>query len=116
MPKLFVPPLKTQLTLSKDWVINLHKEYRNWSLAKALGADDKWLWHDTRQDGPMRVVVPQGTVLSIERYYIKQNLKTFDSITFRVLSSPSKLFLKKRFWVKLADANEIEFSGPLNSS
>jgi hypothetical protein len=61
------------------------------------------------------VTLPEGTVLTVDRYYIRSGANDFDSITFRLPKPAGKR--KKgdpvppsgRFWVKLRDANTIEF-------
>lgn len=65
------------------------------------------------------VSLPAGTKLKVQRIYIRQGQKGFDSVTFTVSGLPADagdkapaLVKKKpkdigRFWVKLADANQI---------
>jgi hypothetical protein len=61
------------------------------------------------------VTLPAGTVLTLDRYYIKHGANDFDSITFRLPKPKGRV--KKgdpvppsgRFWCKLRDANRIEF-------
>lgn len=60
-------------------------------------------WHSDESE----VFLPLGTCLAIDRIYIRKNRPNFDSITFRVISSPDKKLEKARFWVRLADANKI---------
>lgn len=55
----------------------------------------------------LRPTLPKGTVLAASRIYIRQGIEAFDSITWRTVACPDKKLVKKRFWVKLADANEI---------
>ena len=55
-----------------------------------------------------------GTVLKVDRIYIRKGSAEYSSITFFVSESPmpelsSKKGPKRRFWVKLQDANNIEF-------
>lgn len=62
--------------------------------------------------------LPAGTVLVMDRIYIRKGKDDFDSITFLVESSPmpglkgtgKRGFLsgKVRFWVRLEEANNIE--------
>ena len=61
------------------------------------------------------VTLEAGSVLRIERIYIRQGAGDFDSVTFRLIDGPNKSLLPKkaggtagvkcRFWVKLADLN-----------
>jgi hypothetical protein len=57
---------------------------------------------------PKPFTLPVRTVLSVERIYIRKGAERFDSITFRVKSSPWTECEKARFWVALDDANEME--------
>lgn len=62
-----------------------------------------------KEDNPfVRVTLPVGTQLSVDRIYIKRGGESFNSITFRTTKiCPDKKLASKRFWVKLRDANEI---------
>lgn len=62
-----------------------------------------------RNDNPfVRVTLPKGTQLSVDRIYVKRGGESFNSITFRTTKvGPEPKFRGKRFWVKLAEANEI---------
>ena len=58
------------------------------------------------------VSLPAGTLLTLDRYYIRQGSEGFDSVTFLMPGHPrTGAFGKKeaRFWAKLEDVNEIEF-------
>jgi len=57
----------------------------------------------------MNVVIPQETALTIDRIYIRNNLPKYDSVTFRVMSSPLEHIIKQRFWISLAEANTIDY-------
>lgn len=53
--------------------------------------------------------LPKGSVLAIDRYYIRKGNKEFDSVTFKVVSCPGFPKLKnKRFWLKLSDAVALD--------
>ena len=123
--RLYVPPLRAELTLSKDWEFNIWDEYRNASFFDAF--DLGKVEYNNRKDGPKRVMLPKGSILIIDRYYIRNGATAFDSVTFRLKShgtrgslsgktfwssycSGAKVTKRQvRFWVKLADANNIEF-------
>lgn len=111
---LFVPPLGTRLLLAEPWDFQLYNERRNATLMALLG--------DTRplvsfSPEPIPATLPYGTELIIDRYYIKQNLGEFDSVSFRIagVSATAKLysFMEKatkrqvRFWAKLDDVNKM---------
>lgn len=61
------------------------------------------------QDQPfIRVTLPKGTQIKVDRIYIRQGGESFNSVTFRTTKiCPEKRFASKRFWVKLREANEI---------
>lgn len=70
------------------------------------------------------VMLPAGTRLKVQRLYIRMGQRAFDSVTFSVSGLPKNaaellpaLAKKKasslgRFWVKLADANQIKLVSP----
>lgn len=106
MPQLHIPPLGGELVLAKDWTFNLFAEHRNMGLFQALKIKeprDKNGYYDPKLSTP--VTLPAGTLLIVRRYYIRQGMTNFDSVTFS-----AKIGKKQhRFWAKLADANKIEF-------
>jgi len=119
--RLFVPPLKTVLRLASPWSFDLHHEHRNKKLFAALGLKfidmQEWRAIEYERTGdrylgvrtlppPERVRLPRGTVLVVDRIYIRNGAEDFDSITFRVAEC-SKLKGKPRFWAKLADCNRM---------
>lgn len=71
------------------------------------------------------IMLPAGTKLKIQRIYIRQGQKGFDSVTFTVSGLPADaadkvpaLAKKKpkdvgRFWVKLEDANQMAVTSPI---
>jgi hypothetical protein len=93
--RLHVPTIGDCLRLTADWTFTLWNERRNWAFINVMG-----LPH-VRE---LRHTLPAGTVLKVGRVYIRGNQRDFDSITFRVVGTK-----KARFWVKLDDANTIEF-------
>ena len=48
--------------------------------------------------------LPKGTLLQIDRIFIRKGKEEFSSITFKILDDT-----KRRFWAKLADVNNMEF-------
>lgn len=110
MSKLSIPSLGTELTLAKDWTFTLHNEYRNDALIAALKMKMPTCprgYYDRNASLPVTLSV--GTVLTVRRYYIRLGQQAFDSVTFS-----AKIGKKShRFWVKLADANNIELAEPM---
>ena len=107
---LYIPSLGTQITLAAQWTFTLVNEPRNDSLRNLLGIlIPEPNWRATRAPDPIKITLPIGTVLSIDRYYIRQNNESHDSITFNLVSHPDFPPTQKtklaRFWVHLRDAN-----------
>ena len=114
--RFFIPTIGTKIKLLDDWSFTLYNEYRNITLKTAFGI----VGHPNRwQNNPITMatynaILIAGTVMSVDRIYIRKNAKEFDSITFKILSSSDERLQKKqgshgygRFWVKLDDANNI---------
>jgi len=77
---------------------------------KWLGKSDDhnpWSWHGSKDQTPIKVSLPKGTVLAVDRIYIRQQASDFDSVTFRLQSTPGGKKGKPRFWAKLSDVNKI---------
>ena len=122
--KLHVPDIGESLTLSKDWSFSLMGEYRNLGFLEEVDQLKASLPTDTRRyrslvhDTPIPVTLPKGASLTVDRIYIRKGAAEFSSLTFLLPVTPQikKHFdytgTKKsfRFWVKLTDANNIEFS------
>ncbi|MET0375907.1 MAG: hypothetical protein ABW128_16835 [Rhizorhabdus sp.] len=109
--KMFVPAPGDLIRLTRHWKFSLHKEYRNSDLFEVF--DPQHLFCD-----PLHVTLPAGTVLKVERIYIKGAYPDYNSVTFRTMASPDgRLANRKnggtgksrRFWAKLPDVNLIEF-------
>lgn len=111
---LYIPSLGTQLVLAEAWTFSLVSEQRNDTLAMLLGIEwalpqGGWSY---RPQMTSLVTLPAGTVLAIDRYYIRQGKSEYDSVTFNLVSHPELPPTKKskiaRFWVHLRDANYIQ--------
>ena len=108
--KLFVPAIGTQLRLTEPWTFKLHAERRNHDLIATLpGYENNNRWGYYRQHGaPIgEITLQAGTVLAVDRIYIRKGAEDFDSITFRIKQSVQYPKKKPRFWAKLDDANKI---------
>jgi hypothetical protein len=58
----------------------------------------------------MTVILPESTILSIDRIYIRKGASDYSSISFYLKSHPTMITKKKpRFWAKLEDCNNIMF-------
>lgn len=135
--KLFVPEIGTVLQLTKDWWFFLYTERRNEALAVAAGfsyetsrpwnmrtdvaANDGWLKAKSYYDWYKRVTLPAGSILTLDRIYIRKGVSDFSSLSFNLdrksVNPDFSLFAERintmkgrcRFWAKLADVNTIEF-------
>lgn len=122
---LFIPPLGTRLLLAEPWDFQLYNERRNATLMVLLGDTRELKYHDPE---PIPASLPAGTELIIDRYYIRQGLDGFDSVSFRIegasASAPlyhgtgSKAKRQVRFWAKLDDVNRlsVELAPPSDPS
>ena len=127
--RLLIPTLGTEMTLDEDWTFGLHRESRNSKFGNQPGLAIGWpSWcvpHDWVKlpDGtnecvntpPTPVTLPKGTVLKVDRIYIRSksgDFRNFDSVTFYCNSAlkgkAAKGKLKGRFWAKLEDVNRME--------
>jgi len=102
--KLYIPKLKEELKLTSDWTFKLHYEHRNASLYPNY---NNYNYRDNLS--PVQYTLTVGTILKVDRYYIRNGASDFDSMTFRISYNDNKDLIGKRFWVKLDDANKIEF-------
>lgn len=115
MARLFIPPLGTKLKLTERWDFTLHNEYRNESLRTALGIGNDDGYHSKKRDPDVLIGLPAGTILTVDRIYIRKGCGDFDSVTFwldgkKAIKDISKgvgLKGKKRFWAKLQDVNTM---------
>ena len=129
--KLFIPTIGTKIVLTTNWKFTLFHEHRNKSIMEALQVSDtsKGFFNEYEPNTRFQlkrsnVSLPKGTILTVDRIYIRQNLKEYDSITFRVelpdgtksvgvYSGYTKTKTKKkqslRFWAKLQDVNKINY-------
>lgn len=104
-----IPRLKRdQIKTTKDWCFNLFHESRNASMGAYFNIPGKFYWGASEQSTP--VTLPEGCVLTVDRYYIRANNEQFDSVTFVVHEiAGQKLKKKLRFWVKLDEVVLMEF-------
>ncbi len=117
---LYIPPLGTEIELATPWQFWLYAEQRNLTLFEALGEKpqgaQRWnLNWGERLLNPLQVELPAGTVLVLDRIYIRQGQDDFDSVTFKLKHCPTSLSPMApkprkgvRFWAKLEDVNRIE--------
>ena len=100
---LFIPPLGTKIELAEPWTFKLYSEYRNDGLFEfwALAIPNRY----ANPPNFVERTIDMGTILTIDRIYIRKGAKGFDSVSF-FMKGPN---MKKsvRFWAKLEDVNRI---------
>ncbi|KVP17114.1 hypothetical protein [Burkholderia ubonensis] len=111
---LFVPALGTRLVLAQPWDFKLYNERRNSTLMALLGDTRELVYYDPQ---PVHATLPPGIELIIDRYYIKQGMGAYDSVSFRIagVSAVAKTYAwatkpskrQVRFWAKLDDVNKM---------
>jgi hypothetical protein len=117
--KLFIPPLTTKLELLESWMFTLHREYRNHDAWIQLGLPTEQHHNYHQPVGELAsAALPVGTILQVDRIFIRKGAEDYDSVTFLVQGGPNKALLTKsrggtapkacRFWVKLEDANKMD--------
>lgn len=101
--KLNIPEIGDELILTKPWNFRLYVEYRNLKALKSqmFGINPYEYTTDYLTS------LPPKTILKIDRIYIRKGNSDYSSITFWAKHPAIKN--KQRFWVKLEDANNIEF-------
>ncbi len=111
---LFVPPLGTRLVLAQPWQFKLYNERRNATLMALLGDTRALNWDPQAIDAEL----PMGAELIVDRYYLKQGMGDFDSVSFRIqgakatakayaFASSKATTRQVRFWAKLTDVNTM---------
>ena len=106
--RLFIPEIGDKIILTEDWSFNLFGEYRNSSFVKNLQLKEPL---DSDYGSNMKSVeltLKKGTILTVDRIYIRKGISDYSSITFNVFFSEDKK-IKGRFWSKLYDVNLIEY-------
>lgn len=136
MRQLFIPTIGSEITLAADWTFALFNEYRNDQMALYMGLDkqvSQRTWH-TSGNKLKDITLPAGTVMKVDRIYIRKGAEDFDSVTFIVQQIPNvaigvadevydykkarqtgrysdakKTITRKkiRFWAKLPDVNTM---------
>jgi hypothetical protein len=125
---VLIPTVGSRITLTQDWTFTLIGEYRNQKFYVQMhGEQPRGFW---KHDGPARyqhtqpyveatTTLPAGSVLRVDRIYVKKGIGEFDSVTFICEAMPkseptqrepwtkSKTKIVGRFWAPLNQVNEI---------
>lgn len=103
MAKIHIPQVGDEFKIIKNWSCKVFNEYRNAKVFEALSIDT------AESNTHIEITLPLGTVIRIERVYVRAPASSYDSVTLRIISSPIKSLAKARFWVKLSEINKLEF-------
>lgn len=113
--KITIPRMGDMLVLQKDWSFPVMHEDRNKSIIIHQGQALIPVRYEYNQYyrpiyGYTNHSLPAGTVMSVDRYYIRKGAGEFDSITFYVHTLNGQQLKKKlRFFVSLDAAAQAEF-------
>lgn len=122
--KLYIPEIGDSIKLLSPWTFDLYNEDRNSSLMEVTKDPRKVIWTGHKDFGALPCTIPAGTVLKIDRIYIRKGVKDYSSITFLWKGMSTESRIEKylwdgseykvprkpvRFWARLADVNNIEF-------
>lgn len=99
----FIPPLGTEFKLKQDWIFDLHTESRNADMWRQYFKKDYYDYDKIPES--KQIGIPVNSELKVDRIYIRQGQKDFNSVTFRVKFPGEKK--SYRFWAKLDDVNKI---------
>ncbi len=132
--RMQIPAVGNQIRLLRTWEFPVYMESRNDKLVSRLKPGHKYNWRT--RGSSILCVLEKGTVLAVDRVYLRQGKNEWDSITFRIKEAPgdkkraANIPDKKmnemrdnnesipqavqklkgaRFWAKLVDVNEIYF-------
>lgn len=111
MGQLHIPDIGERLCLSEPWTFKVHLEHRNGTLLQYLGVErSSYWWAGPNEDpGPWSCTLAAGTVLTVDRIYIRKGAADFSSVSFRASLPAGKKHKAVRFWAKLEDVNEIAY-------
>lgn len=104
--RMFIPTIGTEFKLSEDWTFDLYHEHRNEKLLEYFKIPRGQYGFYSGSSESTEVTLPKGTVIKVDRIYVKKGISEYDSVT--VYASIAGEKRKRRFWVKLNDFNQIE--------
>lgn len=114
--KLAIPAIRSKIRICEPWTFNLIDEYRNHRFWEKIlpGVPHEERWSYNRGKNSKLVTLEPGTILTIDRIYIKKSSPNFNSISFFVETCPNleRSGSKKgkthgRFWARLSEVNKI---------
>jgi len=137
MRQLYIPEIGDSIRLTADWTFGLYNEDRNSTLMEVTNDPRPvtYSWNTTDYSA-IPCTIPAGSILKVDRIYIRKGKGEYSSLTFlwkdmrtkpkfldkvatsysgRDLFGDSRSYQAKkparpvRFWAKLDDVNKIEF-------
>jgi hypothetical protein len=116
MSKLAIPELGQKLLLQNDLEVEIYLEYRNEKFLGQINPD--WLlssanrYYNSGRMPKHRVMLPAGTLLTVDRIYIRKGSSDYNSVTFSHTRTDKALRSSRlptgRFWISLKQANELD--------
>lgn len=113
----YIPEIGDKIKLTKPWQFTLFYEHRNNQFIAAIRPDAPPPGTGYMADGrSVSATLPTNTVLRVDRIYVRKGKSDWSSVSFVVVEMPGSSAKhrgfsgKGRFWAKLEDCNEIEFS------
>jgi hypothetical protein len=90
-------------------IVDLEEVKKTWDLEPVYNTDGTLAGYDRS----VSTTLPKGTLLKIDRIYIRKGLTDYSSVSFYASNNTSLTKAGKpkryRFWAKLPDVNNIEF-------
>lgn len=112
--RLMVPTIGDTFELLEDWTFKLYREGRNGDFAqKSPGVNwQEYASIDLPRYGQhaiagMNITLPAGTLLKLDRIYIRKGMSEYDSLTFWCNTKDKKPQFKGRFCARLSDCNNM---------
>jgi len=114
--RVCIPTIGTKFTLAKDWTFTVHNEHRNKSLIEWMGkkVEDDYSYplgrvktpggnwdYDATEAKTVSCTLPKGSILTVDRIYIRKGLDGFDSLSFLLNGAKTKAREKKRTWKRI---------------
>jgi hypothetical protein len=117
---LLIPEIGTKMVLAEDWHMEIHNEYRNagvLELTEIVKTERHWdELYGANAAKHNEIVFPKGSMLTVDRIYIRKGASDFSSLTFYIAKGSKILRAGKeyasskalRFWAKLKDVNNMK--------
>lgn len=122
-----IPEIGTDVKLIEDWKFDLYNENRNKSFItrKKLTLPKDSFSNGIRIKSSCKIILPKGTVLRVDRIFIRKDMSDYSSMSFFIIDCPDTDLMPTipitrkitnfdvgkvvRFWAKLDDCNRITY-------